>query len=91
FIGTHDECDRWLETNNKSKHIAKGRGTTVSLKDRPKQNIDGSETPPRCENDELNMDDTLHDLDDETLRTVFCGIISSSQKKNNARHSDYGQ
>jgi hypothetical protein len=31
FLGTHDECDKWLEKNNRSKHIAEGKGTMVSV------------------------------------------------------------
>ena len=80
FIGTHDECDRWLETNNKSKHIAEGKGTMVFVPNKPGQNMDSDDTP--CyEADDLCMDDEIPlDLDEQILRVVFCGIVNSAKK-----------
>jgi hypothetical protein len=81
FIGTHDECDRWLETNNRSKHIAEGKGTMVSVLNKPGDNIDSSDTP--CyETDDLCTDDEIPlDLDEQVLRTVFCGIVNGAKKR----------
>jgi hypothetical protein len=90
FIGTHDECDRWLETNNKSKHIAEGKGTTVSVPDRTEQYKDSPNTTS-YEADDLCMDDEIQlDLDEQILRVVFCGIISGAKKKNDVRNNNYG-
>jgi len=90
FIGTHDECDRWLETNNKSKHIAEGKGTTVSIPERPGQIKDADDTA--CyEADDLCMDDKIPlDLDEQILRVVFCGIVNGAKKKNDMRNNNYG-
>jgi len=81
FIGTHDECDRWLETNNRSKHIAEGKGTMVSVPNKPGQIMDSDDTS--CyEADDLCMDDEIPlDPDEQILRMVFCGIVNGSKKR----------
>jgi hypothetical protein len=90
FIGTHDECDRWLETNNKSKHLAEGKGTTVSVPNKPGQNMDSDDTPCN-EADDLCMDGEIPlDLDEQILRVVFCGIVNGAKKKDDVRKSNYG-
>jgi hypothetical protein len=89
FFGTHDECNRWLETNNKSKHIAEGKGTTVFIPDKMKQPVDINDAP--CyEEDDLCIDEGPLELDEQILRTVFCGIVNSAKKKSDARNNNYG-
>ncbi|MBN1905016.1 MAG: hypothetical protein JW927_07955 [Deltaproteobacteria bacterium] len=81
FLGTHDECDRWLETNNRSKHIAEGKGTMVSVPDRIEEYED-SDITSCYEEDELSTDDDIQfDLDEQILRTVFCGIVNGAKKR----------
>jgi hypothetical protein len=80
FIGTHDECDRWLETNNRSKHIAEGKGTMVSVPNKPGQIMDSDDTPCYQAND-MCMDEIPLDLNEQILRTVFCGIVNGAKKR----------
>jgi hypothetical protein len=80
FLGTHDECDRWLETNNRSKHIAEGKGTTVYVPDRIEQ-YEESDMTPCYEVDDMCMDEIPLELDEQILRTIFCGIVNSAKKK----------
>jgi hypothetical protein len=80
FLGTHDECDRWLEKNNRSKHIAEGKGTVVSVPETAAQMMD-SDDDCCCETDDVCMDEMPLDLDEQVLRTVFCGIVNGAKKR----------
>jgi hypothetical protein len=89
FIGTHDECDRWLETNNKSKHIAEGKGTMVSVPNKPGETIYSGDTS--CyEIGDMTMNEPQLDLDEQILRAVFCGIVNGAKKKDDVRKINYG-
>lgn len=77
FLGTHDECHRWLETNNKSKHIAAGNGTLVSV---PYESQEEEDTP--CDEiPELCMDETPLDISEQDLRIVFRGLVEGAKKR----------
>ena len=77
FLGTHDECQRWLETNNKSKHIAAGNGTLVSV---PYESQEEEDTP--CDDiPELFMDETQLDISEQDLRIVFSGLVEGAKKR----------
>jgi hypothetical protein len=77
FLGTHDECHRWLETNNKSKHIATGNGTLVSV---PYERQEEEDTP--CDEvPELCMDETPLDISEQDLRIVFRGLVDGAKKR----------
>ncbi len=80
FLGTHDECDKWLETNNRSKHIAEGKGTLVSIAETAGQIMD-TDDDLSYETDDMCMDEIPLDLDEQILRTVFCGIVSGAKKR----------
>ncbi|NLD36977.1 MAG: hypothetical protein GX654_08915 [Desulfatiglans sp.] len=80
FIGTHDECDRWLEKNNRSKHIAEGKGTMVYVPETAAKMMDTDDE--LCyEADDMCMDEPPLDLDEQILRTVFCGIVNGAKKR----------
>ncbi len=77
FLGTHDECHRWLETNNKSKHIAAGNGTLVSVpyERQEEEDIPCDEIPELC------MDETPLDINEQDLRIVFRGLIEGAKRR----------
>ena len=77
FLGTHDECHRWLETNNKSKQIAAGKGTFISV---PCKNQE-LEAIPDVEIPELCMDDARLDISEQDLRKVFRGLVEGAKKR----------
>ena len=79
FLGTHDECHRWLETNNKSKHIAEGNGTLVSVPDERLEQDD--EDTPCDEISELCMDETPLDLSEQDLRIIFRGLVEGAKRR----------
>ena len=77
FLGTHDECHRWLEANNKSKHIAAGNGTLVSVpyESREEEDIPCDEIP------ELYMDEIPPDISEQDLRIVFRGLVEGAKRR----------
>ena len=70
YIGTHDECSRWIEQN---------KGLTYSSYDASAVKIDANEDLRQVLSKERDPSDIyeeelLKKIDDETLRTIFCGI-----------------
>ena len=81
FLGTHDECQRWLETNNKSKHIAAGNVTLVSV---PYENQEEEDAP--CDDiPEVCMDESQLDISEQDLRIVFSGLVEGAKKSRGKR------
>jgi hypothetical protein len=77
FLGTHDECNRWLETNNKSKQIAAGNGTLVSVpcKSQEVEDTTSDECPELC------MGEARHDISEHDLRIVFRGLVEGAKRR----------
>jgi len=77
FFGTHDECHRWLEANNRSNQIAAGKGTLVSVpsESNETEDITCDEIPDLC-NDEPRLD-----ISEQDLRIVFCGLVEGAKKR----------
>lgn len=75
FVGTHDECDRWIENNREHLplEMIAGRCRTVA-RSRPKQTVARPSTPPDMEPEE----DWLPPVTDRDLRFVFRGIVGRS-------------
>ncbi len=70
-IGTHDECDRWLENNRKRQTVfVKNRKKTFSVRKLP-----FDFTPnllPESESDD--HEEFFNDIDEKYLRVIFRGI-----------------
>jgi hypothetical protein len=73
FIGTHDECDLWLE-NNKDlpKDLTEFRSETFIVQNKRSKNNTVKEILPIENEDE--EDSLLDDIDDNILRQIFCGL-----------------
>ena len=80
FLGTHDECDRWLETNNRSKHIGEDKGTIIPILQEDQETEDTLDAlddyTPDLYEDELRMD-----ISEQDLRIVFCGLVEGAKKR----------
>ncbi|MBN2419564.1 MAG: hypothetical protein JXL81_09290 [Deltaproteobacteria bacterium] len=78
FLGTHDECDRWLETNNKSKHIGEDKGTVIPI-------LQQAHEPEKTQDDEIpdtNGDQApWRELSEQDLRIVFSGLVDGAKKR----------
>ena len=78
FLGSHDECQRWLENNSRLKAFNAGKGKTLHIEDRT--------SPIRFrdfDNMDMNEDDEgfLQDLTDKDLRTVFNGLVEGARRR----------
>jgi len=73
FIGTHDECDLWLE-NNKDlpKDLTEFRNETFIVQNKLSKNNTAKEISPFENEDE--EDPLMEDIDDNILRQIFCGL-----------------
>lgn len=73
-IGTHDECDRWLETNRdwepefSSKRLVERRVRKLGMVNRPHPKI-------RPANE---IDDPLPPIDQKMLRSIFSGLCGDT-------------
>ncbi|WP_028314364.1 hypothetical protein [Desulfatibacillum aliphaticivorans] len=75
FVGSHDECDRWIETNrglSLDQDLSIGRALKV------RQNFPSS----ACSESQPEPDEEDHfypeSIDQQTLRKVFCGLCGQS-------------
>ena len=78
FLGSHDECQRWLETNSRLKAFHAGKGKTIHVED--------STSPITFrKGDNLDMDEDgdgfLQNMTDKDLRTVFKGLVEGGRKR----------
>ena len=73
FIGTHDECDLWLENNkNLPKNLTEFKNETFTVQNKRSKNNTANEISPLENEDE---DESLsEDIDDNILRQIFCGL-----------------
>ncbi len=77
FIGTHDECSRWLERN---RDLAYEWSTAPH---ECRETAQAPVRPLRKERDpaEIYEEDLLRSLDDTTLRKIFCGICGRAKRR----------
>ena len=79
FMGSHDECQRWLENNSRLKAFHAGKGSTVHIEDKdPSFANRRDETPMDMDED---ADDFLRQLTDKDLRIVFNGLVEGARKR----------
>ena len=76
FLGTHDNCQRWLERNSRLKDFNAGAGRTIRVVEkRPAKIISRmSESADNIAEDH----DLLQHLTDKDLRRVFSGLVQGT-------------
>ncbi|HIJ54981.1 MAG TPA: hypothetical protein HPQ03_02530 [Deltaproteobacteria bacterium] len=80
FLGTHDECQRWLENNSRLKEVATGNGTLFRVSDKTQPPA----SPANADSADLEEDadnEVLLKLIDKDLRCVFCGLVETARKR----------
>ena len=80
FLGTHDECQRWLEKNSRLKKVAAGKGTLHKISSKPL----ASAGPAAADTGEMPADteeESLLELSDRDLRFVFRGLVDAARKR----------
>ena len=77
FVGSHDECDRWIKNNAGFEALADNRTARV-LQVRSKTDEEKPACPMQEHEDELEADDydsvILRGLTDRDLREIFSGL-----------------
>ncbi|MFH2219296.1 MAG: hypothetical protein ABII68_06515 [Pseudomonadota bacterium] len=80
FLGTHDECQCWLESNSRMKAFTAGRGTALRIS----QNKSSSSPPSGGDIADIKADsddEVLQHIADKDLRRVFCGLIEGAKNR----------
>jgi hypothetical protein len=78
FLGTHDSCHRWLETNSRLKNFTYDTGRKISIIREKKGKAPRQEI--ECET-LISDDDLFRQLTDKELRLVFSGLIQGIEKQ----------
>lgn len=79
FLGTHDECQRWLENNSKLKKMVAGNGRLFRITQKPRP----SENPADVDLSDFEADAgeaLVRELSDQDLRQVFSGLVEGARK-----------
>jgi hypothetical protein len=80
FLGTHDECQQWLEENSRLKKITPGRGTLFQIPfEKHLTEISAREIDCNFEDDA--DDELLRKLTVNVLRRIFSGLIGGPGKR----------
>lgn len=85
FLGTHDECQRWLENNSRLKDVVAGDGALFQVS-REAPEDDRSVEPVAEAADELFLS-----ISDRELRQVFCGLVQAAAKRHRRAHLRIGK
>ncbi len=73
LLGTHDECQRWLEKTGKLKDLPDGKGEIFSVSNREPAT---GRSSIACE-EEICDDEAPVNISEQDLRVVFRGLIES--------------
>ncbi len=72
YIGTHDECSRWLERNKGVLcEMDNDLGSSETVRDTRSIFTTSEEIDPSVEYEE----ELMRRIDDRMLRTIFCGLV----------------
>jgi len=82
FLGTHDNCQRWLESNSRLKDFNAGAGRTIRVVE--KKQVKMISRMKESADDIADDHDVFKHLTDKDLRLVFSGLV---QGQNNNHHN----
>lgn len=79
FVGTHDDCHRWMNRNRDQHNKVGKRAAVTAVAENPEWEPSGSEPgiPDELEYEEL----LLSQINDQILRRIFNGLIRGQLKK----------
>lgn len=79
FLGTHDQCQRWLENNSRLKEVVFGNGKIfrIPYRNQPDAAPASTDAGDRGEDAE---DQVLLKLRDKELRRLFSGLVAGARK-----------
>lgn len=73
FVGTHDECGRWIENNRQGLPLEIITGRCRTIERTRCRKPPAPETPPK--NEAEPEDDWIPPLSDQDLRIIFSGLV----------------
>lgn len=76
-LGTHDECDRWLEKNSRTKKFEMPNARVFCVAPREPEVQSSDESVHYGETDDLDW--RLQELPDQCLRRIFCGLVEAQR------------
>jgi hypothetical protein len=77
FLGTHDNCQRWLESNSRLKDFNPGAGKTIRVVEKKPLKMISRMSE---EADDIADDrDVFKHLTDKDLRRVFSGLVQGAK------------
>lgn len=79
FLGTHDECQRWLEKNSRLKEVFVGKGTFLRIADPERTVADTSAGSVLTMREDESEDVLMLKLRDKDLRRVFSGLVEGTK------------
>lgn len=82
FLGSHDECQRWLENNSCLKAFHAGKGKTIQIEDKNS----APTNPIEVQKMDGDVDGFARNLTEKDLRMVFKGLIEGVRKKKRGRY-----
>jgi hypothetical protein len=74
FLGSHDECQRWLEKYSPSKTFHAGKGRVIHIKDQKQPTCENFTNKEHSDLDEDDYD-IFQNVTDNDLRSVFKGLV----------------
>jgi len=78
FVGSHDRCDTWLDTNSKGKpHQTEVLMTCYDVKKKRQKHTNNAIESPADPEDDLC--DRTPPVSQKDLREVFCGLVKNLQ------------
>lgn len=84
YVGSHDECDRWLARNSKLSGVPMSEGKIVPVARVPENREDrgsgGADTPKPQASDSGHPEPGGPDLSDRDLRRIFRGLVRARRK-----------
>ena len=80
FLGTHDECQRWLENNSRLKEVGAGKGTLLEVRCKQPSSA-GPATAVSADIQAEAEEELPLEFSDRDLRFVFRGLVDAARKR----------
>lgn len=80
FLGTHDECHRWLKNHRRLKKYYAGNGEVFRIFDATHPSAGALDADPE-DSEEDPEEALLASLTDQDLRRVFRGLVEGARKR----------
>jgi hypothetical protein len=79
FVGSHDRCDTWLDTNSKGKpHQTEVSMTCYEVRKKRRKHTHAFRSPADLQDD---LCEQMPRVSQKDLREVFCGLVKSMQPR----------